>query len=55
MHEGQIDMAIAEVRVKAYRFLQEKARTIWAAVVDILTSGAVRDGNTAISSPRLGP
>lgn len=40
-------MAIAEVRVKAYRFLQEKARTIWAAVVDILTSGAVRDGNTA--------
>ena len=46
-HEGQIDMAIAEVRVKAYRFLQEKARTIWAAVIDALTSGAARDANTA--------
>jgi len=46
-HEGQIDMAIAEVRVKAYRFLQEKARTIWAAVIDVLTSGAARDVNAA--------
>ena len=40
-------MAIAEVRVKAYRFLQEKARMIWAAVVDALTSGAVQNANAA--------
>ena len=38
-------MAILEVRVKAYRFLQEKARSIWAAVVHILTSGGVPDAN----------
>lgn len=44
-HEAQIDMAILEVRVKAYRFLQEKARSIWAAVVHILTSGGVPDAN----------
>ena len=44
-HEVQIDMAILEVRVKAYRFLQEKARSIWAAVVHILTSGGVPDAN----------
>jgi receptor expression-enhancing protein 1/2/3/4 len=46
-HEGQIDMAIAEVRVKAYHFLQEKARAIWAAVINALSSGAVRDANAA--------
>jgi len=45
-HEGQIDMAILEVRVKVYRFLQEKARSIWAAVIQILTSGGVSDRNT---------
>ena len=38
-------MAILEVRVKAYRFLQEKARSIWAAVIHILTSGGVSDAN----------
>ena len=38
-------MAILEVRVKAYRFLQEKARSIWAAVIHILTSGGVPDAN----------
>ena len=38
-------MAILEVRVKAYRFLQEKARSIWAAVIHILTSGSVPDAN----------
>lgn len=44
-HEAQIDMAILEVRVKAYRFVQEKARSIWAAVIHALTSGGVRDAN----------
>jgi len=44
-HEGRIDMAITEVRVKAYNFLQEKARSIWAAVINVLSSGAVRDAN----------
>ena len=38
-------MAILEVRVKVYRFLQEKARSIWAAMIHILTSGSVPDGN----------
>ena len=38
-------MAILEVRVKVYRFLQEKARSIWAAVIQILTSGSVSDAN----------
>ena len=38
-------MAILEVRVKVYRFLQEKARSIWAAVIHILTSGGVSDAN----------
>lgn len=38
-------MAILEVRVKVYRFLQEKARSIWAAVIHILTSGGVPDAN----------
>ena len=38
-------MAITEVRVKAYNLLQEKARSIWAAVINILSSGAVRDAN----------
>jgi receptor expression-enhancing protein 1/2/3/4 len=46
-HEGQIDMAIAEVRTKAYLFLQEKARAIWAAVINALTSGAAPDANAA--------
>jgi receptor expression-enhancing protein 1/2/3/4 len=40
-------MAIAEVRVKAYRFFQERARSIWAAVVNALTSGTVQDANAA--------
>jgi len=44
-HEAQIDMAILEVRVKAYRFLQEKARSIWAALIQVLTSGGVPDAN----------
>ena len=38
-------MAILEVRVKVYRFLQEKARSVWAAVIQILTSGSVSDAN----------
>ena len=38
-------MAILEVRVKVYRFLQEKARSIWVAVIHILTSGGVTDAN----------
>ena len=38
-------MAILEVRVKVYRFLQEKARLIWATVIHILTSGSVSDAN----------
>jgi len=46
-HEGQIDMAILEVRVKVYRFLQEKARSIWAAVIHVLTSGSVSDANAS--------
>ena len=33
------------MRVKVYHFLQEKARSIWAAVVNALTSGAIRDPN----------
>jgi len=44
-HEGQIDMAIAEVRGRAYRFLQEKARSIWAAMITALTSGAAQNAN----------
>lgn len=44
-HEAQIDMAILEVRVKAYRFLQEKARSIWATMIHILTSGGLPDAN----------
>ena len=38
-------MAIAEVRGRAYRFLQEKARSIWAAVITALTSGAAQNAN----------
>jgi len=64
-HETQIDMAILEVRVKAYRFLQEKARSIWSAMIHILTSGGVPDANatgvvggggqTDQSSPTVAP
>lgn len=35
------------MRVKAYHFFQEKARSIWAAVVNALTSGAVQDANAS--------
>jgi len=38
-HEKQIDMAIAEVRGRAYRFIQEKARALWAAMVGALAPG----------------
>ncbi|KAF8803346.1 hypothetical protein BYT27DRAFT_7195658 [Phlegmacium glaucopus] len=50
MHEGQIDMAIAEVRGRLYRFLQEKARAIWAAVINALTSGAAQNANAAAAA-----
>ena len=39
-HEQQIDAAIAEIRSRAYRFVQEKARALWAAVVGALAPGA---------------
>lgn len=39
-HEQQIDAAIAEIRGRAYRFIQEKARALWAAVVGALAPGA---------------
>ncbi|KAF8961827.1 TB2/DP1, HVA22 family-domain-containing protein [Flammula alnicola] len=38
-HEQQIDMAIAEVRGRVYRFLQEKARALWAALIGALAPG----------------
>ncbi|PPQ92173.1 hypothetical protein CVT25_008947 [Psilocybe cyanescens] len=38
-HEAQIDSAIAEVRGRAYRFIQEKAQALWAAVVGSLAPG----------------
>jgi len=43
-------MAIAEVRGRAYRFLQEKARAIWAAVINALTSGAAQNANVAATT-----
>lgn len=36
-HEQQIDQAIAEVRARLYRFVQEKARAVWQAVLGALT------------------
>ncbi|KAF8186393.1 TB2/DP1, HVA22 family-domain-containing protein, partial [Pholiota molesta] len=39
-HEQQIDAAIAEIRGRAYRFVQEKARALWAAVLGALAPGA---------------
>ncbi|KDR77270.1 hypothetical protein GALMADRAFT_246578 [Galerina marginata CBS 339.88] len=38
-HEKQIDIAIAEVRGRVYRFIQEKARALWAAMVGALAPG----------------
>ncbi|KAF8909652.1 TB2/DP1, HVA22 family-domain-containing protein [Gymnopilus junonius] len=38
-HEKQIDSAIAEIRGRAYRFIQEKARTLWAALIGALAPG----------------
>ena len=39
-HEKQIDVAIAEIRTRAYRFIQEKARALWAALISALAPGA---------------
>ncbi|CAA7266169.1 unnamed protein product [Cyclocybe aegerita] len=52
-HEQQIDMAIAEIRGRAYRFLQEKFRALWAAVVGTLAPGA--DGTVAGQGPTQPP
>ncbi|KAF4613019.1 hypothetical protein D9613_011086 [Agrocybe pediades] len=38
-HEKQIDIAIAEVRGRVYRFIQEKARALWAALIGTLAPG----------------
>jgi len=48
-HEQQIDRAIAEIRVRVYRFLQEKARAIWAALIGALAPGA--QGVAAMQGP----
>ncbi|PPR03383.1 hypothetical protein CVT24_012508 [Panaeolus cyanescens] len=37
-HERQIDSTIAEVRGRAYRFIQEKARAVWVAVLGTLSA-----------------
>lgn len=50
MHEGQIDMAIAEVRGRVYVFLQEKARAIWAGLISALTSSAAQNTNAAAAA-----
>jgi receptor expression-enhancing protein 1/2/3/4 len=42
-------MAIAEVRGRAYRFLQEKARAIWAALLGALAPGG--EGANAAGGP----
>ncbi|KAF9485668.1 hypothetical protein BDN70DRAFT_870978 [Pholiota conissans] len=39
-HEQQIDATIAEIRGRAYRFVQEKARALWAAILGALAPGA---------------
>ncbi|KAH9474711.1 HVA22-like protein i [Psilocybe cubensis] len=39
-HERTIDSAIAEVRGRVYRFVQERAQALWAAVVASLAGGA---------------
>ncbi|KAF9525282.1 TB2/DP1, HVA22 family-domain-containing protein [Crepidotus variabilis] len=38
-HESQIDRTIAEVRVRIYKFVQEKARSVWQAVLGALAPG----------------
>lgn len=39
-HEKQIDKTLAEVRVRVYRFVQEKARALWTALIGALAPGA---------------
>lgn len=51
-HEQQIDAAIAEIRGRAYRFIQEKARALWAAVVGALAPGA--DASAAVGARPAG-
>ena len=68
-HEQQIDQAIAEVRARLYRFVQEKARAVWQAVLGALAppgtaspaaqQGANTGGPTqpppTFSNPAAGP
>ena len=39
-HEQQIDQAIAQVRARLYRFIQEKARSVWHALLGALGPGS---------------
>lgn len=39
-HEQQIDQTIAQVRARLYRFLQEKARSVWQALLGALGPGS---------------
>ncbi|KAF9045499.1 TB2/DP1, HVA22 family-domain-containing protein [Panaeolus papilionaceus] len=61
-HERQIDSTIAEVRGRAYRFIQEKARAIWVAVLGTLSAngdptaqGAVPQGGRHSGGSRNEP
>jgi len=49
-HEHQIDQTIAEVRARAYRFLQEKVRAVWQAAL-----GALAPGTEAATQNMAGP
>lgn len=46
-HEQQIDRTIAEVRGRAYRFIQEKARALWTAIIGSLGPGGGITGTGA--------
>ena len=50
-HEQQIDQTIAEVRSRLYRFLQEKVRAVWQAVLGALAPGT--EGAAAQQGPNM--
>ncbi len=58
-HEQQIDQAIAEVRARVYRFLQEKARAVWQAILGALappgTANAPTQQGTSMGGPTQPP
>jgi receptor expression-enhancing protein 1/2/3/4 len=52
-HEHKIDQTIAAVRARAYRFLQEKVRAVWQAVLSALAPGT--EAAAAAAAATQGP